>query len=115
MAIATGCAQVGAAIGTAIPIPVVGTVVGAAVGFGLGWAGSKLYDYAVDGAKINGKTVKQWAASGVENGCNAVGNAATGAAKAIQNTGNEVKKQLDSAANAVGNLFGGAGKAVMAW
>ena len=115
MAIATGCAQVGAAIGTAIPIPVVGTVVGAAVGFGLGWAGSKLYDYLVDDAKINGKTVKQWAACGVENGCNAVGNAATGAAKAIQNTGNEVKKQLDSAANAVGNLFGGAGKAVMAW
>ncbi len=115
MAVATGCAQVGAAIGTAIPIPGVGTAVGALVGFGLGWLGSQVYDYAIDGAKIGGKTVKQWAACGVENACNVVGNAATSAAKGIQNVGKAAEKKLDAAANAVGNFFGGIGKAVAVW
>lgn len=44
MAVATGCAKVGAAIGSAIPIPVVGTVVGAAAGFALGYVGNKVFN-----------------------------------------------------------------------
>jgi hypothetical protein len=115
MAIATGCAEVGAAIGTAIPIPGVGTVVGAAVGFGIGLAASKLYDWAVDDAKINGKTVKEWVSTGVEKACDAVGDAAKGAAKAVQDAGNAIKKKLDSSVNLFNGFFGDVGKAVMAW
>lgn len=91
MAVATACANVGAAIGTAIPIPVVGTVVGAALGFAAGYAGAWLYNTLIDGVEIKGKTVAEWASTGIENAIDAVGDG------------------LSKAADAVGDFFSGIG------
>lgn len=63
MAVATGCAKLGAAVGTAIPIPVVGTAVSAVVGFGLGWLGCWAFNefVATDEAK-------EWVSEVIEEG-----------------------------------------------
>lgn len=83
MAVATGCAQVGAAIGTAIPIPVVGTIVGAAAGFLIGLAGVAIYNYAIDGVEIGGKTVAGWVSDGIEKSIDDVGNFFGGIGNAV--------------------------------
>lgn len=92
MAVATACANVGAAIGTAIPIPVVGTVAGAVLGFAAGYAGASVYNFLVSDCKINGKSVAEWASTGIENGLNAIGDG------------------LSKAKDAVGDFFSGVGK-----
>ena len=97
MAVATGCAQVGAAIGTAIPIPVVGTVVGAVAGFAIGWIGNQVYEYIVDGLEVNGKTLAEHVSGAIESGIDFVGD------------------KLNEAKDAVGNFFGGFGESVAAW
>lgn len=89
MAVAAGCAQVGAAIGTAIPVPVVGTVVGAAVGFGLGLAGEWIYGNLIDGIEIGDKTVAGWVSAGIEKGINEI-------TSDIKHTYNFIKSYIDA-------------------
>lgn len=92
MAVATACANVGAAIGTAIPIPVVGTVAGAVLGFAAGYAGASVYNFLVNDCKIKGKSVAEWASTGIEN------------------TLDEIGDGLSKAKDAVGDFFSGVGK-----
>lgn len=105
MALATGCAKVGAAIGTAIPIPVVGTVVGAVAGFAIGYGASKLFGYITDEIDINGRTIKDWASYGLEKGLDAV-------ADGVEWAGNKITEGLESAKEAVGGFFSGVGSAI---
>lgn len=111
MVIATGCAKVGAAIGTAIPIPAVGTAAGAILGFAAGYFGSVLYDNIIDGVTINGKTVCEWASSGVESVLDTIGNAAKKVSDSVTNTITNISNKLDNAKEQVGKAFAGSGKA----
>lgn len=105
MAVATGCAQVGAAIGTAIPIPGVGTIVGYAAGFAIGYGAGKLYDYLTDGVEIGGKSVAEWASTAVEKGID-------GAVSGVKKAGKAVSSALNDAKDAIGNAVSGWANAV---
>ncbi|RDU22020.1 hypothetical protein [Anaerosacchariphilus polymeriproducens] len=105
MAVATGCAQVGAAIGTAIPIPGVGTIVGYAAGFAIGYGAGKLYDYLTDGVEIGGKSVAEWASTAVEKGID-------GAVSGVKKAGEAVSSALNDAKDAIGDTVSGWANAV---
>lgn len=91
MAVATGCAKLGAAIGTAIPIPVLGTVVGAATGFAVGWIVSK----GLNSDPVN--KAKDWIKKELKNGIDTV------------------SAGFNSAAKAVGGFFKRTGTAIAGW
>lgn len=116
MAIATGCAQVGAAVGTAIPIPVVGTLVGAAVGFGVGIAANVVYDNLIDGVQIGGKTAAGWASYGIEKGIDATVDGAKKLGNKVENVLKSAEKSistnLEAAKKNVAGAFCGLGKFV---
>lgn len=105
MAVATSCAQVGAAIGTAIPIPGVGTIVGAGIGFAAGILGTLAYNYVIDGVKIGGKMVAEWASIGLEN-----------ALEEAESLGKDITEGvasgLENAKESVGNAISGMGEFV---
>ena len=91
MAVATGCAKLGAAIGTAIPIPVLGTVVGAATGFAVGWIVSK----GLNSEPVN--KAKDWIKKELKNGIDTV------------------SAGFNPAAEAVGGFFKRTGTAIAGW
>ncbi len=99
MAVATGCAKIGAAIGTAIPIPVVGTVVGAAAGFVIGWGVTK----AAENVKIGGKSIAGW----VDEGWNQV---SSGLESAYSEIGKGAKNAVEGTKRAINGFISGFGK-----
>ncbi len=99
MAVATGCAKIGAAIGTAIPIPVVGTVVGAAAGFVIGWGVTK----AAEGIKIGGKSIAGW----IDEGCSQV---SSGLETVYSEIGKGAKNAVEGTKKAINGFIGSFGK-----
>ncbi|MEF9942443.1 MAG: hypothetical protein RR799_09050, partial [Lachnospiraceae bacterium] len=88
MAVATGCAKVGAAIGAAIPVPVAGTVVGAVAGFALGVVGSVIYD------KVVNDDVKKNLSDGIVKITDSIG-------ESIGNSYKELTKGISSIGSAI--------------